>query len=139
MAGTPRGFDLWKAPPERKVAHEFEPGAERVRGLVTSGGTSSPFAVLTVDARWCRVSSSGLSSVVWVGRDEVEKVRVVRYRNSQGLMFDAYDHSLDGLIFTRIRLDRAIDALVGAHWPVLTLRGSFRGAAPGPAREPGDR
>jgi hypothetical protein len=139
VAGNPKGFDVWKAPPERKVAHEFEPDAERVRGMVTSGGWSWPFAVLTVDARWCRISSSGLASAVWAGRDEVEKVRVVRYWNSKGLMFDAYDHSFDGLIFTRVRLGPAIDVLVRAHWPVLTLGGTFRGAAPGPARDPGPR
>ena len=118
------GFQRSRTPPERQIHHQFETRFEETGGVrVGWSNSSAPFAHLTLDGRWCRITNVGFSvPVIWISRDEVWQVRSVRSRLfSPGIMFDADKDQFAGVVFWTFRPDYVLAMFREARWPVEPL------------------
>lgn len=113
------GYRPWKDRPEPDVApsHVGEPRA-RITGRMVSGwSVRNPARFeMTADATGALVFGSGPR--VWIGRDLVGRVEVVRWWTSTWILFDSDDRRFGSLVFRPDDLAGSVRALRDLGWPV---------------------
>ena len=117
------GYQRSRTPPDRQIGHQFDSSHPEIVGGARVGwsASSAPFARLTADETWCRIWNVGFSvPVVWISRDEVWQVRLVRTRwtRSRGIMFDADENRFAGVIFWTLQADLVLGMFRNLGWPV---------------------
>lgn len=115
------GYRPWRTPPMAGGGgHRFLPGSSSTfRGGAASPPVklSGPSVVLTVDAGWAHLRGTGGMIDVWIPRDRVTEIRVVRLTTGTAVRFLSVAGDYDGVLFYSFNVAPLLSALRTHGWP----------------------
>ena len=112
------GYDRRRRPPGSTPNHVFNPASSAsLRGGARVGWSNAswPLVKLTVDQDWLKLA---WVPPVWMPREEVTAVEVIRGMMGPGVVFRSADGRFDGVIFWTFSTAAVLATLERFGWPI---------------------